>query len=225
MRKPAVNRNTQKYRKMSGQKSVTSIERIARVGGAIGSIARTVAGMAGLINSEVKFVDTTLTGSLDNTPSYALALTSIAEGDDVSQRNGRFVLSKAIHGRFNINVPTAQLAPVRCGFCLVMDKEPQLAAPSWTTIFNSTDPNSIVNKATNSDRFVILRRWSFTSNPAGAISKDFKFYLSLKGIHLKFKGTTNIDYEKNTIYLLGTSTVSANLPAVTGIARFEFYDN
>lgn len=223
--RPRVAKATQKVRKLAGQRPITAIEHLAGYGKGIGAVAKVVSQMYGMINSEVKFVDTSASGTVDNTPSYVISPTAIGEGDDETQRNGRFILSKAIHGRFNVNVPTAQLAPVRMGFALIMDKEPQLGAQSWVSLYGSSDPNALINKATNSDRFVVLRRWNFTSNPNSVISKDFKFFINLKGIHLKYKGTTSTDYEKNAIFLVGTSTVATNLPSVTGNLRYEFYDN
>lgn len=204
----------------------TAVEKLSTYGGAVGRVAKTVSMLSGLINSEVKYLDTAMFITITNTGSAYYSFTDVAEGDDTNQRNGRWILAKSLQTRWTISVPPAQTQPVQIGWALVMDKKASigLSATPWTDVFTFADPHSPINRA-DSDRFVILRRGVFDSNPAGAISQPVKVYFPLKGIHVKFNGTLGTNHDQNRLILVTTCNAALNQPVLTGYARFDYYDN
>lgn len=226
-RRRVVPKRTQKIRQLAGQRPITAIEHIAGYGRDLGTVARTVAQMAGLINSEVKFIDQTLSSAITNTGSTANELiTQIGEGDDINQRNGRFILAKSLQWKMSFAVNPSATGASIIGYALIMDKKPSIALSGtpWTDVFVQADPNSLIAKGTNSDRWVILRRGIIDLSLQNA-SKHLKGFLSLKGIHIKYNGASSTNLETNAIYLLLISNQATNTPTVTGSIRFEYHDN
>jgi len=228
-RRVKVSRKLQKTRKLVGQPPVTRLERIAAGIGPIAQIAQSAVQLASFINSEKKFKDTDLAGTLNNTPSYALALNGLAEGDDVNQRNGRSVLDKAIQIKSQIQLNLSNGAVNRIGMAVILDKKPEVAGatvPVWTTVFSSGDPTALISQA-SSDRFVILKRWVMGMEQTTTVVRNLDYYQTLTGIHTKYDGTTagydSID--QNAIILMGTSDQGTDPPTIVGTARYTYYDN
>lgn len=223
-RKQVIPKSTQRIRQLSGQAPLTRMERFASYAGKAGQIASQVAVMAGLINSEVKFIDQSLSGTIDNTGTYlGTPLNGVAEGDDYTQRNGRSVLSKNLQIKASVIIPSSG-APSTCGWALIMDKKPTGVAPTWSSVFQILDQDSPINKV-NSERFIILKRGTMTFNTTMLV-KTIQIYVNLKGIHIKYDGTGATAIDQNSIYLIAYSPKGiGSQPIVTGYSRFNFYDN
>lgn len=219
----SVPRNTRRIRSLAGQRPVTSIERIASYAGSVGRVAQTVSRMAGLINSEAKYVDTSVAGTIDNTPSYSGRLNTMAEGDDSTQRNGRKILSKDLTVRMNIANAATNATAIMVGWALILDKDATTVGPLWTDVFSANNSEAPVNKD-QTDRFVVLKRGFVLLSPQFPM-RQIKAYLDLKGIHVHFNGTTATSGDQNVIYLIAVSSLATNVPIVSGIARFNYYDN
>lgn len=224
--KAVVPRKTQGIRKLVGQEPLTMVERIASGAGRVARVARTVSMLSGLINSEVKYVDSAFASSITNTGSSAnTTLTNIAEGDDVNQRNGRWLLAKSMQSRMAFTVNTAATGATIVGYAFVMDKKASIGTSGtpWTDVFATADPNALINRA-DSERFVILKRGVLDLSSQNA-SKHIKVYIPLKGIHLKYNGTLATNVDQNMIYLVLISNQATNTPSITGNFRFDYYDN
>lgn len=223
-RRSVVPRQTQRIRKLSGQAPITRMERLASYAGTAGRIATAVSNMAGMINSEAKYVDVSVAGTVDTLGSYFGAiLNTMAEGDDVSQRNGRTILAKDITIRGSVVCPSSG-APQVAGYALILDKKYAGTPSIWSQVFTGLDADAPVDR-NETDRYVILKRgwWSFSPNNT---SRHFKIYLSLKGIHVHFNGTAGTNIDNNAIQLIAYSPLGVgNQPVVTGYSRFNYYDN
>lgn len=228
-RRPTVSRRTQKIRSLAGQRPITAIEHLAGYGRGIGTVAKAVSTIYGLVNSEAKFVDTSLTGTLDIAGTgYAIAVTSIAEGDDNNQRNGRKVLYKNLDLKYFVqNQNTA--VPSVCSMALVMDTKPDAGTCDWSNVFATADEHAPLNLLLHAGRFVILHRKFFCVEPLNAGNPKsticYKAHINLKGIHEQFDGTAATNFEKNPIFLLGITNNNSSPPVVQGTARLTYYDN
>lgn len=232
-RRPAVSRKLQKTRKLAGQKPVTWAETLARSAGPIGHLASSVATIAGLVNSESKYNDIHVDSNLQAVASdnqLTVYVNNIAEGDDVSNRNGRSILDNNLQYRIRASGDESATTTVM-GYALVMDKRPEegvTATSSWSTVFNSSDPASLIDKDT-SDRFVILKRGDITLDNSGLNTKIIKGFIPLKGIHTKYSDATSnaTGIYANSIFLTATSdhANASNPPHLEGHMRFQYYDN
>lgn len=202
------------------------MERLAGAVGSIGRIARTVSMISGLVNSEVKYVDTSLAGTLLDTGAYQVALTSIAQGDDYNQRGGRTVLSKSLDVRFSVAVNQLNTQLQNIGWAIVLDRRPDEATTcTWATVFDSLNIWSHVDRANHAGRFVILARGALTLSGDQHPIVHIKRFINLKGIHLKFDGTAATNYDQNQIFLIGMSDQTSSQPTTAGESRFSYYDN
>jgi len=228
-RRPVVGRKLQRIRKLAGQKPITWAESLGRAAGPIGKLATSVATIAGLVNSETKYKDTAISSEPAASNNSALVyFNNLAEGDTQSTRNGRSVLDKDIQWRLRVN-GSESATYTALGYAVIMDKEPELGVSSttaWSTVFNSNDPASLINKD-NSDRFVILKRGEIMLDNSGQNEKMVHGFIPLKGIHTKYvdasANATGIDL--NAIFLTATSDQDTNYPHINGQLRFQYYDN
>lgn len=218
-----VSRTTQRIRKMAGQSPLTMAERIVRnADGYVGALARSVSIIQGLVNSEVKYRDVAITGTIDNGPSYNQTLSGLDEGDDSTQRNGRTILFKNFILRASITCPSAG-APTQVGWALVLDKDCD-GVTTFTDVFASGSVNALVNK-NQTDRYVILKRGILTFSSPDNLIKTINLFLNLKGIHEKFDGTAAANIDQNAIKLVAYCANAANQPTIAGSSRLNFYDN
>lgn len=218
-----VPKKTRRIRKLAGQRPLTMVEHIAGYKGSIGTVANAVAQIYGLVNSEVKYLDTVLTANISTAGTAIATLTNIAEGDDIGQRNGRWVLAKSVQGKMTFNM-NASATTSQVGWVLVMDKKASIGITGWTDIMATNDVNALINR-NDSERFVILRRGIVNLSINGDRIKSQKFYIPLKGIHLKYNGTGATAYDQNNIFLVFISTEATNTVTLTGNCRFDYYDN
>lgn len=218
-----VSRTTQRIRKMAGQSPLTMAERIVRnADGYVGALARSVSIIQGLVNSEVKYRDVAVSGTINNTPTYTQTLSGLDEGDDSTQRNGRTILYKNFILRASVTCPSAG-APTQVGWALILDKEPDNTFV-WNNVFASSSVNALVNKD-ETERYVILKRGIMTFSSPDNLIKTLNLFINLKGIHEKFKGTTANDVDKNAIVLVAYCANASNSPTILGSSRLNFYDN
>lgn len=227
--KRSGNRKNITKKRLAGHRP-SMIDRIARFGGAIGSVARTVAGMTRLINSEVKYLDvassTTVT---DVGATYLVLLNGLAQGDDYNNRSGRSVLMKSLTMKWQINNGTPASAQT-VHFAIVMDKKPDSAVTnSHDAVYGASSTIvSQIDKATEGDRFVILRTMSVIVDSGTGLSKTGTVHIDLSGIHQLFDGTANTyaSIEKNAIAVVAVSNqATSGYPALVFSSRYRFYDN
>lgn len=224
-------KQVRKLRKLAGQAPLTIPEKISMYAGPIGQLASSVAGIAGLINVETKFIDTTLSSVLiDNTGTQTYIVNDCAEGDDVSQRNGRFILDKAFQYKLRF-LNDAAAVNTTIGFAIVYIKDfAQVnlvgAGLAWTDVFNSIDPQALINKGI-SDNYVIIKRGILQLDNVGNVQKQLNGYVKLTGLHTKFNATTTGQLQKGAIgfMLISDHAAGTTPPHVNGSFRFTFHDN
>lgn len=218
-----------RIQRLVGQEPESAIQRIARdYVGPLATVAKTVAGIAELVNSENKCVDYGVSGSINNTPSFVLRITAVSQGDSLSQRDGSSILLQNMHGRLTFTPSTtASVTQMGLALVLVKDCKPYTAsAPTWANIFGNiggtnTSCDAPVSKDVSSN-VVILKRWCKVFHTYEPLH-EVKFNQSLKDIHCTWEddGTT---IQKNHIYLVGR-TENVNTVTPSGIIRFTFTDN
>lgn len=231
-RRPPVPRSTQRYRRLAGQSALTTVERMTKVGGRIGRLARTVSTIAGLVNAEKKFVLNNISLNPTNAgdATGTASLNSIAEGDDETQRNGREVVNSSIDYRLFLNaLPGTNTSLVEVSFMIVMDKKPtDTTAINWADMMTSASPTAMIDKAGEaSNRYVVLKRHDLVFSPAGTMGAHIKGHIDLKGIHTHWNSTTGTSWDKNAFYIVAISAgyTSTNYPGISGPIRLNYYDN
>lgn len=224
-RRPPVGRRLRRTRRLAGQRGLTSVERIASYAGSVGRVARTVSMLAGLVNAENKFLDTTIGLTMNNTGTIVQHLTAVSQGDDFSNRDGRSILSNTLDVRCTASLSPTATEPSSCGMAIVMDKKADIAtACNWDNVYSQNNPWAFVDKSVSSGRFVILARTQFSLTPDRP-EYNWKRHINLKGIHIKFDGTNATDLDQNQIFLICITDAAATQPVINGLARYNFYDN
>lgn len=229
--KKVGNKRITKVRKMVGTKPETTMDKISKWGGVIGSIGSSVATIASMINVEDKFVDTTITHDLSpGTPTLAQVLNQIAQGSDYNQRNGNKVLDKylQINMRIFLDPAATALATNTVRVVILIDKKPQIGALNWNTVYTGTNNvTGLINKNSAGDRIVVLQDKKFVLNGGNMRLYYKKFFINLSRIHSQYTGPTATDYESGTIYILTISDVSGLSPDVhiRANSRFAYMDN
>lgn len=177
----------------------------------------------GLINVEKHYTDTSI--SLSTTTAGALTLlTGIAQGDDVSNRQGNSVLAKTLYGRLLIYRDATNAIPTNyVRVMLIKDLQNQGTNPTVTDILQSASTTSPLN-VDHTSRYVILMDKNYLMSENGKQGVALKFYKKLN-CHLKFTGANSTDIYTNAVYLLLIGDQSANSPDVSGDIRLGFYDN
>lgn len=229
VRAAPVPKRTQRLRKMVGQKPLSWPETIAKSAGPIGHLAASVATIAGLVNSEVKYIDTTFSSqAVDNTGNACYVINDCAEGDTENQRNGKFILDKGINYKLRVLADTTT-PNTAMGWCIVYIKDwTQVglvtAGLQWTDVFNSVDCQALMNKNV-SDNYVIVKRGLCLLDNVGNVQRELKGYINLKGIHTKYNAATTGQIQKGAIAIMFVSDHATLYPHVNGTIRFLFHDN
>lgn len=224
-RKPK-NTRTNRNRKLVTGQSEPLIDKIARYSGTVGRVARTVAGIAQLVNAEPKFVDSLAqTLSIVTTAGQLQLLTGIAQGSTDQTRNGNSVLGKDLTVNFS---SFAHATPTDCThirLLIICDKQNDGADPTVSQIFATTGVNSPLNKDFSA-RFVILKSLYQSLSPSGNLGQSGKFFLRIP-FHIRYDGAlaTVASCKENQLYFVVLSSQTTNGPTIQWSARFNFYDN
>lgn len=190
-------------------------------------LAKTVMYMKNMINCEKKFFDVSAAVVPTSAAPTATLLNNVAEGDDYNQRNGRSLLCDSVHVRWTAKGNNAATNTV-LKFVIVMDKKPDSALPClYGQVYGSNSTIAQYDKANESDRFVIIKQQLVLLNTGSGMARQGDFYISLKGIHIKydFTGGAIGDLETNALHLLATSDEATNAPSLGFTSRFSYYDN
>lgn len=179
-----------------------------------------------LVNSEVKKLDLTGSGTLTETTAGVLHMTAIAQGDTDSSRDGNSVLCKyaTIRGTLvhNVSGDSQQF----CRLLVFVDKQ-QVSdtAPTLSPLLESTYPYVAPLNNESLGRFSVLYDRVFTLD-AEHQATSFKINLDLTGHHVRFNGTGTGDVQKGGIYFgfIGSQATS-NYPTITYYSRLGYHDN
>lgn len=182
---------------------------------------------------EVKFFDTALNFNCDATGEVPATgqLALIPQGDSGSTRDGRQCILKSVQIRANATFAPAAAASAAttAHICLVLDKQANGAAASVTDVFTSDNMTSNLINLDNSDRFVILKRWTLTFNVGAGVTTAYnnsiypiEFYKKLN-IPMNFSSTTGAigEIKSNNLFLIAGASTD-DLVSVVGNCRLRF---
>lgn len=222
-----------KVRKLAGTQPETTVEKIAKGVGTVATIAKTVAGIVSVINTEDKYIDTNILADVTNVPSgtgsYTQTLNLVAQGNTRDQRNGNKILCKSIQLQLQIKMndsTTALSSNLR--LVLLYDKKPQIstaAGPLFAEIYVPTLTTGFIDKDNVGDRYVILRDWKISLNNQDKRLVWEEFYKQLDRIHCQFTGPSASAFETGRIFLTAISDSSPVGININGQARFCYTDN
>lgn len=179
--------------------------------------------LKGLVNVEKHKFDTAFSTPYTNTGSVN-GLCSIPQGDAEGTRSGNSILAKYVYLNFNCtrNASSTAVSDL-IRMCVIVDKEQASdTSPNFTQIFESASPLALLNKLFVG-RFTILydKTFNLTSDtPYAKINQMIPL-----NFHIRFNGSSSVDYEKNGVYLVTIADSASNLPALVGNVRLAYYDN
>jgi hypothetical protein len=186
---------------------------------------------------ELKFVDVASAAYACDTTGSVTALNLVAQGDDVTNRQGRQITLKScrVLGKISGGITTT---PVYCRVMLVWDSQPNSGAIATIAQIMAASTSISNPLLDNRERFTILRDWkmtlgglsttatqSFAMSPSNA---ELDWYVPLKGIKTTYSGTTA------TIGVVATGALLlvtlGDLAAGSGgvaqlVSRVRFIDN
>lgn len=179
--------------------------------------------LKGLVNVEKHKFDTAFSTPFSNAGTVS-GISSIAQGDAEGTRSGNSILAKYAYLNMNCtrNASSTGISDL-VRVAVVLDKE-QVAdtSPSITQIYESASPLALLNKL-SVGRFTVLfdKTYNLTSDtPYARINQMLPI-----NQHIRYNGSSSVDYEKNGLYLVYTTDATANFPALVGNTRLAYYDN
>lgn len=175
-----------------------------------------------LINVETHKFDVN-GGTTVNSTGSITHITGVAIGDTLSTRTGSSILDRDLHIRIVWQKGVAATITVT-RFIIVQDKQ-QIAdtSPAVLDILNSADVVSHYQPDIEG-RFKILKDITTVLDISNVVkAADFK--LDLSNVHTGYNGINGSDIQKNGIYILMISNEPTNVPTISWISRFRFYDN
>ena len=213
-------------KRWAGEKP-SMIDKIARYAGPVGKIARTVAGIVQMVNTEKKYVDNDYSNtSVGSTGNLIATYTTMAQGLGDQARMGNTIKGKSISGKI---IATKSTIPTTTQLRLlwVLDKECDGAAPVLSDVLDSVNTLAGVNR-NFSKRFVILKDKLVTLSSGGNDIRSMKFFFPTD-FHIHFDGSTSAitDAKENHVFLyaISDSIGGSSYPIVSHWGRFNYYDN
>lgn len=165
-----------------------------------------------------------------NTTGALTLLNGLVPGTDVSQRVGRAVLLRELELRLQFTVTAGTGVDQFVRYMIVVDRQPNGAAPVITDIIRSASVTSMSN-IDNARRFSFLQDSTFHLNATAEPDSQRAFVLTRPlSIPVQFNaGTagTVADIVTNSVYLVvvGSEVAGATAATVGGQSRIRFFDN
>ena len=184
-----------------------------------------------LINTEEKFIDTTLSGSTSRAGSVQY-LVPVAQGDNISDRTGDSIKTQSLYVQGYVFFNTASTTPQTARLIVFRDLQNLGTAPvgsdliqSAGTGFATTAPYNFVNGKQLTKRFSILYDEFITldsSNQTGIFS-----FNTNADKHTFYRGTTaaSTDAAAGAYYYCVFTDASTNVPTYAISTRVVFTDD
>lgn len=193
-------------------------------------LSKRITGLARSVRPELKYLDTNATDTDIYTTSGVASLTTIIQGDGVSNRSGQKVRLKSIQikGILQQDTDTAGVTNLY-RLVILIDKKCEAGAPTWTDVFNNENIYSLRDLAVNNvdpKRFKIIWDRTFrTKLDADGTSeekKHFKFYKKLnhEAEYIQNGGAGG----SGGIYILYLGTSATTVTDLSYEARVRFTD-
>lgn len=180
----------------------------------------------GLINSEMLYKDTTISGSSVDSSGIVQNLTGIAEGDTPSGRTGNSVFVRHIYLRGTATIAST-LKPTYMRVLLVQDlQQISDSSPTIESVLQGVSITSPLDMVTNQGRFKVLYNRVFSLDVAKKQTVTFGCYKTMR-VHTKFNGSGSGDIQKNGFYLMifSDQASAADAPIVSTYSRLRYHDN
>lgn len=215
----------------------TFLDKIANGVGQVANLARAVAPMIEMINTEAKFYDQAATTTFNSATPYFVEFTSnISQGSDESNRIGNSVLLKDFQLKLYLTrVVDSSTAPPTLG-CFVRilifcwKENAQDNPPTVAKIMQGSAFSSFTNKD-YTDQFVMLKDKTYSLEPpvlSGSATSTaiFRFQKVYKKCdwHLRWDGGTVNDGTQNHIFIMALSSAAQNT-SLTWASRINYTDN
>lgn len=188
------------------------------------SLLRTVASLVSKVNSELKYVDTSTSGSL-TTSGVITCLTNVAEGDTQLNRNGISQLNHSTLNRLKIILNSGASTCTCRSIIFVWNENAQETAPTLAKILE--DPTNILSPLDieSSKDYTIIRDKIITLTTGSYPMYYSNKYIKLNPLHSKYSSTTSSSQTSGHIYQLIMSDTVANNPSFILYNRLRYYDN
>lgn len=232
-KKPYVNKTKAM---VTGNPNPTYLETLARGMGATAQLARAIAPIVGMINTEAKYFDQNVQQTYYNPGSadQINCLTGgIAQGLTDVTRIGDSILAKDIQIKINLfSLMSTALHQTQTRMILIVWKEnAAVNAPTVAKLF--TTPAEFLSGFNKdyTDQFVVLKDKIFThqaqiSAATNQDTKTLKIYKKLD-YHMRFQAGSAADWTLNHVYLIlrNTAPTSTNQASCDFYSRLNYTDN
>lgn len=170
------------------------------------------------------------TSVVSGTPYILSMCSGIAEGAALANRIGAKILLKSVDIEMNITAIPGGSASISTASQLdvfvVWDKQPDGATPTVGAILVSSTTNLTFGNTNNLDRFVVLRRKSYSFDQTQGMSAILREHVPLQ-LAVRF-GDATANPQTNDIYVVAVSpnTVAAGnvTSSIAYVARVKFTD-
>lgn len=179
--------------------------------------------LKGLVNSEMLHNQGIGSTTTNNLGTITL-LNGMAQNDTSSGRTGNSILMRNVHLRLNFIQNSAAISTTY-RVMLILDKQ-QVGdtLPTLTDILeNASSPLSPLATA-SAGRFKIMKNWLFTTDDAKTQTKLIEYYKQFR-FHTRYNGPTNVDIQKNGLYLVTLCDQSVNAANFNYSWKVGYHDN
>lgn len=190
---------------------------------------------AQLLNKqELKFLDTAVGITLDTTVEQVTSLNLVTQGDANNNRDGSVIQVKSVQitGRV-ANVPAAAATSAGIAYIwVVLDKQPNGAAPTVTDYLTSTTASTAMPLVNNQYRFKTLGRIVIPLNSQAGVTTAYNnqsqnvdwYYKFKKPLEIRFNGNagTVADVTSNNIHLIAGAADADDIIAFNATFRIRF---
>lgn len=190
---------------------------------------------AALDKQELKVFDTALSFQFDTTGTVEVpSMNLVQTGDTLNNRDGATIKIKSLQVRGQVTfIPGAAATAAAVSYLyLVLDRQPNGAAPAVTDVFTSTALNAAMPNVPNQFRFKILRRFAYISNSQAGVTTAYnnvchvidEYIRFEKPIEVRFTASTGAitDVVTNNLLLIAGSNLQDDTVGFDGTARIRF---
>jgi len=177
----------------------------------------------GLVNTEHKYIDTTLASVGVNSTGVVAHVSAVSEGSDYNQRDGISVRAKSLYIRGAVTMPAAAVnVGQRLRLMVVRDNED--STPTFGDLLETVNIMGPLNHI-NTGRFNVLWDHTFAVSNGGNQIVQFSKYINLNN-HIKWSNsTTGIKTGHYYVFYISDGVGATSNPLLEFYSRIRFIDN